>query len=234
MTLGYFLIADLLGFSQIVNNTPPRNLNSRVTQWTNLIEETTRNLDIDRYQLMSDTLFAATDSSARSLKCLVKCARQILEKGLDMSLPVRGAISHGQYEWGKLIYGKAVIEANQLEKSQEWVGFACCNNLPHLDESWGPESLICYPVPFKTGPIRLHPAVAWDIPPFDQLTRHLTSKGLTSGGKAVPWELGAKITNTVHFSIYLRMVRTAGADPSRAHGLLPVQAIENNLFRTKG
>ena len=89
---------------------------------------------------------------------------------------------------------------------------------------------MCYPVPFKMGPIRLHPTVAWEVPPFDQLASYVTSHGLTKSGEEIHWELGAKITNTVHFGIYLKMLHGTRADPSRAHGFLPVQAIEMNLL----
>lgn len=116
---GYFFIADLLGFRRIVQNSTEETLPQRVMAWVDLIETTAGKCGIKQIQLISDTVFAATESSADGLQRLVSLAHGLLSDGLKQSLPVRGAITHGSYEWGRLTYGKAVIRAHGLEMAQD-------------------------------------------------------------------------------------------------------------------
>ncbi|MDO9350142.1 MAG: hypothetical protein Q7U55_02780, partial [Deltaproteobacteria bacterium] len=133
-------------------------------------------------QLISDTVFASAAASLGGLQQLISYAQALLKEGSAQSLPIRGAISYGTFEWGQLTYGKAVVAAHRLESSLEWIGVACDNELPHLEEAWGISSLVCYPVPERAGMIRLRPAVTWRVPKFKELTRLLCSGGLTAKG----------------------------------------------------
>lgn len=227
---GYFFIADLLGFSRIVKNTPEDTLQERIAAWIGLVESTAAKLEITQLQLISDTVFAASESTRSGLAKLISFARTLLNQGMPQSLPIRGAISHGSYNWGALTYGKAVITAHELETAQDWIGVGCHNLLPHLADAWGLDSLVCFPLPLKRGPIRLHPVVAWEVPEFPRLVRALCDKGLARQGESLDWDWAQKVNNTVHFGMYLRMLAANRADGSRFSGVLPVEAIELNMF----
>lgn len=227
---GYFFIADLLGFSRIVENTPEEALQERIAAWVALVEATAARLGIPQFQLISDTVFAATDSTRGGLGKLIGFARDLLNDGVPQSLPIRGAISHGSYTWGALTYGKAVIQAHELETAQDWIGVGCDNLLPHLADSWGLDSVVCFPLPLKRGPIKLHPVVSWAVPEFPKLVRALCDKGLTRQGELLGWEWGQKVNNTIHFGMHLRMLAANGENGSKFHGFLPVEAIELNMF----
>src|SRR5216117_3259948 len=158
---GYFFVGDLLGFSRIIENSTGAELDQRVQAWIDLVEEAATAASINNLQLISDTVFAATGPEVDGLDRLIRFSRCLLTKGIHRSLPVRGAISFGGYTWGRLTYGKAVIDGHELERGQQWIGVGCAPGLPHVSTFWSLTALVCFPLPFAGGPIRLLPAVAW-------------------------------------------------------------------------
>lgn len=121
----YFLAVDLLGFSNMVSNLGQNKLDGRIGDWTGLVEKVKTDAGVNDLQLISDTVFVREEDSEDGLQRIIRFARSLLEKSLDRSLPIRGAITHGAVAWGKLTYGKPVIEAHKLETSQDWIGIAC-------------------------------------------------------------------------------------------------------------
>ena len=50
---------------------------------------------------------------------------------------MRGAISFGEVTWDKEItFGKAIVNAYNLENDQDWIGTCCEHDLPRIDELW--------------------------------------------------------------------------------------------------
>lgn len=224
---GYFMVADLLGFGRLVENLPHSELIARVEGWISLVEHEAASCSVPHHQLISDTLFAATDDTLRGLRTLITFGRSLLEKGLTQNLPVRGAITFGSYEWGSLIYGDAVIKAHSLEQLQDWVGIACSGGLPQIDEVWGLESVICYPAPMKRGQIQLRPVVAWEVPHFADLARMLTGGSLTKRGEVLSWEWANKLSRTVEFGLYRRLLKKEVERTGKVfYGHLPIEAFE--------
>lgn len=228
--IGYFLMADVLGFSKIVQNLPDDVLADRVEGWVQLVERNASRIGISSFQLISDTLFVSTESSSAGLSALIEYARCLLSEGLAQSLPIRGAIVHGGYKWGKLTYGKTVVRAHNLEMAQDWVGITCDSELPHLSAAWGYESLVRYPPPFKSGRIALHPVVSWDVPSFRAIVRMLCSQGLTKANDVLDWNWGRKVNNTAQFGYYLRLLRRANENPRNFYGRSPLETVELELF----
>jgi hypothetical protein len=226
---GYFLIADVLGFGRIVHNSPDAVLDDRIQVWVNLVESTATTFGIDKLQLVSDTLFVSVPSTTDDLAKLLDFSRQLLTDGIEHSFPVRGAIVHGTFAWGKLTYGRAVISAHELEQSQNWIGIACASQLPGTDSLWSIDRLLCYPPPFKRAEIRLHPVVSWPVPAAERLMTLLMGGGLTKKGDLITWDLGEKVNNTILFRLYLDILRTKGGTPMKFHGLLPVHPIDSAI-----
>jgi len=144
---GYFFIADLLGFANMISNLKEADCDERVEGWISLVKEATTKAGVTQFQLISDTLFAAAPATSAGLGSLVKLARHLLNEGVPQSYPIRGAITFGTYQWGDLIYGKAVINAHKLEAAQNWVGVSCTPTLPHTPDflasiSWSCTSLL--------------------------------------------------------------------------------------------
>lgn len=233
ITTGYLLVADLLGFSQIVNNSVGHALDERINAWVDLVTKTAKTHGIENIQLVSDTLFVGAPSSHDGLAGLISFSRDLLSSGLDQSFPIRGAIVHGLYSFGKLTYGKAVIAAHELEQAQNWIGVACAPNLPLINKFWSLDKVVCYPVPLKKGPIMLHPVISWPIPRSQQLMQLLMGGGLVQEQEAITWQLGEKMNNTILFKLYLDSLERSMNDCSRFYSVFPAHAIESELFNVQ-
>ena len=155
----YFLVVDLLGFSSLVSNLDLNELDQRIQNWVDLVEQVKKKNDVTDIQSISDTVFVKEEDSSEGLERLLRLARALLEHGIQQSFLIRGAITHGDVNWGRLTSGKPVIEAHKLEKSLDWIGISCAPELPHLESFWSWDRVVLYPVPCKTGLIRLAPAV---------------------------------------------------------------------------
>ncbi len=79
--------------------------------------------------------------------------------------------------------------------------------LPHVDSFWGEDSLICCPVPKKSGVIQLSPAVDWNVPDSDSLMTLILQKGLNEANSLLTWPWMDLVNNTISFSIYKSIVK---------------------------
>lgn len=228
---GYFFIGDILGFGKIIANTDSNTLPNRIDQWIELVKQGAKECKIDNFQLLSDTVFASTDSTPEGLDQLIRFGQYLLNKGVSKSLPIRGAITFGEYHWDNhnenFIYGKAVIDAHNLEMSQNWVGVACSQSVSSrfIDVTW-PSNLVCYAVPKKNAVVSLHAAVIWDIPTIDELYKYLCGGNLTKKGDPLDWSFVDRIIHTINFKNYLKLVESNKYDRSKFNGT-PNQLIEN-------
>lgn len=226
--IGYFFVADILGFGNIVRNLNEDDLMSRINSWTTLVDYIANQHDIDDIQLISDTVFAFTESSTAGLRKLIEFSRSLLNQGVEQSLPIRGAITHGDFDWGRLTYGKAVITAHEIETCQNWIGVSCDNNLPHVEDQWGFDSLIAYPTPMKAGPVKIRPVVDWSVP-IKELVKYLMGGGLTLEGEVIQWALMEKLNNTVQFSVYKSLIKQYESDPDKFYGISSMEVISHSL-----
>ena len=176
--------------------------------------------------MLSDTIFAATDATQEGLVALIIMGRTLLNEGIQLSLPVRGAIAYGHFTWGDLTYGKAVIEAHQLESEQNWIGISCAASVGLISNCWGYDSLICYPIPLKNSQVRLGAVVSWNVPNYEKLTSLALKKGLTKPHEAIYWPRLNRIDNTIAFSMYKKILIYEKEDPSIFHGFSPMESIE--------
>jgi hypothetical protein len=226
---GYFLLADVLGFSEIIKNLSEKELGNRISEWVSLVKQTTDDFKIEYYSLLSDTLFIGVSNSECDLKKVIQVSRHLLNKGIHLCLPIRGAITYGTYEWGNLVYGKTVIDAHSLERQQNWIGVTYPNILPHVDSLWGEDSLICYPVPKKSGVIKLAPVVDWNVPDSDSLMTLMLRKGLNEAGSPLTWSWMDLVNNTVSFSIYKSIVKNTKKSYKYFHSDAVIRIIEDEI-----
>ena len=209
----YILVADILGFSRLVNNIDHSQLDERLKTWVELVEGTLRKANIQDAQLISDTIFVREDDSTEGFERLLRFSKLLLECSLANYFPIRGAISKGDLSWGRLTYGEAIIRCHELERQEDWIGIACESNLASIPWSW--DLVCCYPVPKKTGSIQLGPAVVWNIPEDPDLIRQCSGEGLLKAGDHFTWELYSKLNNTLVFSKYVQCAKQRESDPAR-------------------
>ena len=228
----YFMVVDILGFTEIIKNLGHDEQNQRIADWLELVETTRAEAGVAEPQVISDTLFVMEEDSVKGLARLLRFAQLLLERGLEKNFPLRGSIVHGDAAWGHLTYGKAVIEAHQMERSLDWIGVACEPNLPRLNQLWDWDVVVRYPVPKKTGLMEYMGAVAWKVPDIDELFLSATDKGLVDESDFATWGPIAKIERTIQFRMYLRMGKSAGMDPQSLPGIFPMHVIETCLKAT--
>lgn len=225
---GYMLIADLLGFGNMISNLDQQGIDDLIETWVDLVRTTAKTCQIKQYKLMSDTLFASADSSKTGLYNLILFSKMLLSKGIEKSLPIRGAISYGPFTWGDLTYGKAVVDAHILESKQNWIGIICDAPLPNIQELWGIDSLVCYSVPMKSGPMKLYAVIDWEVPDSQSFIQNVINRGKFTAGQNIPWEVGEKINNTLQYAIYRTLLVKYKADCKIFQGYFTNELIRLN------
>ena len=222
----YFMVVDILGFSNMIENLSGDEQTQRIADWIYLVESTRCLSNVQEIQLISDTLFVREEDSVDGLARLLTFAQLLLERGIENSFPLRGAVVHGDAAWGRLTYGRAVIQAHQVERSLDWIGIACAPNLPRLDSMWDWNLVAVYPVPRKSGLTQLMPAISWNMPSSDELLRKASGKGLMAEGELYRWEIVSKVERTVQFGMYLRIGRSHRLNPKLYRGWFPMHILE--------
>ena len=211
----YLLVADVLGFSNIVSNLEHGELDKRISTWIGLVEAIKTEAGVDKMQLISDTLFVQEEDSREGLERLLRFSRSLLERGIENSFLIRGAITHGEVTWGVLSYGKPVIEANRIERSLDWIGIACSPDLPGAEALWSWELLCVYPAPKKAGIVQLGPVVVWSVPEPDELLKKFVGGGLYKGCDEIPWKHWSKVERTTLFATYVHHAHQLNLAPGK-------------------
>jgi len=225
---GYFLSVDILGFSEIVLNLEREELTVRVEEWISLVKELCRSHQIHRYQLISDTLFVGCESDDHDLVKLVAFSKDLLNSAMALSIPLRGAIAIGEYEWSpELVYGPVVIEAYRYESKQNWVGISCVPGFDIPNDMWG--ELVCYPIPCKSGDYTMSAAVNWDVPSFENLVKLLSEKGLWKAKNPLSHEWMTRVEKTINYSMYKSIATKKGESLSRFAGFGPLHILEREI-----
>lgn len=204
------LIADILGFSNIVDNLDGDHLAKRITDWIDLIKNLCVKYSIKDFQLLSDTLFVSVDYSSENARNLFKLSNELLTEGISKSLPIRGAITYGEVVWGQLIYGKAIIEGHRLESEQNWLGITCSLTVPDLANYYADGLLICYPPNLKSGKIGLMAVVNWEPPKGSELLKRLIADGLLKEGDLIDRKVQTAVDNTNIFRLYKLNMKQRG------------------------
>lgn len=198
----YILIVDISGFSNIVKNLTPYALTKRIKEWVEIVEKLAEKHKLVKYQTISDTLFVTTTE----LKDLVIFSKDLLQQTINSSLLIRGAISYGDINWERMIYGKPVIASHELEQNQDWLGITLDSSIPisETDKLYQEKLIISYIVPLKMGLYTPYPTIVWKIPNTFTLIKLFTSKGLTQKKDCLDWKIMRKINNTILFSEYCK------------------------------
>ncbi len=229
MENGYFFCGDIIGFSNLVERFDQRFLHEKISIWTGMIHKIAMECKITKFQMLSDTVYVAVGEGKSELKKIIIFSRKLLNLSINQSLPIRGAISLGTYQWAELVYGKAVIESHKLEKKQNWIGVILNQNVIVESKDYQAFNLICYKVPIVGGMTQTHPVVVWNIPNSIKLSKLLDV--LVTDFPNLGWNYNDKITNTILFRLYINLLRKRKVSLSEAYGTHPMHFIEPILER---
>lgn len=251
----YIAFLDILGFSEIVNNSSQEEMAHIMSILVRDIQMGLTSEDVGKTKtklysygfapdlaevttnsiLLSDTLvFWSNDDSVESFYALVKLVYVLMNtEAYYFHIALRGAITFGELGFlgGQLdlplaelnlssVYGKAIVEAYQYEKNQEWMG--CLVTRKAIDSFMSQEPnevlradiftkyIIEYDVPFKapSGIIReknhvIKWARTWEADRFAEdirkcFTQHQKLDEIPSNSS-----VQAKFNNTIEFTKYV-------------------------------
>ena len=214
----------------MIKNLSDSELNAKIDTWISIVKEICASLNIERYQLISDTLFIGVGEDEEDLCKIVSAGRELLNKCVIKSIPLRGAISFGNYTWSDdLVYGKAVINAHELEMNQDWVGISCVEGIKIPNSC---NYLICYSIPLKQGVSRVGVVITWDVPSYTDLASYLSKGGLAKTTDALKADWFTRIEKTILFSMYIKVSEKYGFPEDKFGGFSPLHAINEHFEKT--
>ncbi len=212
---GICLMADILGFSHIINKLEDDDLDQRISEWVKLVQELTKTHNIKTFNLLSDTLFVHFPEPF-DINTVISFGKDLLEKSTSKSIPLRGAITYGEILTGDFIYGKAVIQAHNLEINQKWIGITLAEDVPGIESCFNKDQLMKYAVPMKKGIVRILPVISWDVPNIIELTKCTNGPGLAEPDNSVTQNVLELLTNTSIFKTQRNFKIETGSDFSEA------------------
>ncbi|MDO8812961.1 MAG: hypothetical protein Q7J38_13170 [Gallionella sp.] len=231
---GLCLIADIMGYSNIIKNLNDTELDSRISAWVDLIRALTKECGIKNYQLLSDTLFVYFPQPI-DLNNAIRFSRNLIEQCTKKQIPLRGAVTYGEIVWGEFIYGKAVIAAHHLETSQNWLGVVFDKNIPNISDHYGANKLIQYIPPLKGGNAEFYPVISWEVPEVKELAKCLHGPGLGDAEGRVSQRELEILTNVSLFKTYRNIAIFNKVDFKEWCGYPPSHLVEQleNLILNK-
>jgi hypothetical protein len=125
--IGYVALLDVLGFKSIITGD---SVDENLKEYLQALEEVTKASDADaavNYVVFSDSIVLTTGDSVDSFKSILIACSRLLGIMLEKEIPLRGAVTYGQYVYepsknGTFVAGKAVVDAYAFETAQDWVG----------------------------------------------------------------------------------------------------------------
>lgn len=123
MLSGYVVLLDVLGFSEFISTDTTGERVERYLGCLQKVEERAVN-----YVVFSDNIILTVEGKeSDSLLTVAGACSQLMYELLKADIPIRGAISQGNFirsSVGKSVFvaGRTVIEAYQFEQMQDWIG----------------------------------------------------------------------------------------------------------------
>ena len=155
----YCYVGDLLGFQNTILNLDEDKQKHRVEEWILLIEESKEDDHITHSHYVSDTIFIGAEGNKDGLDALLKFSKNLLERGIENSFLLRGAIAFGKIRWdSRITFGPSIVKAYNLANNQNWIGTSCDSGLPDIGSLWDFDKVFVYPVPLKPA-FRINPPI---------------------------------------------------------------------------
>jgi hypothetical protein len=168
----------------------------RISQEYSDIKEFRGKNEITKVLSISDTIALFTSGSVdTAIEIQAKICSWLLPYALERELPLRGAISYGEYSIkDNIMLGYAVDEAASWHESTDWIGVVLSPSAQMKIIGKNPEKITIYEnIPFKRSEKNLKLCVDWDFGNADRLDAVITRKGPHTP------EIAPKYLNTLTF-----------------------------------
>jgi hypothetical protein len=144
MEVGYVALFDVLGFSSVVSSDQHgEGLQGYFTCLQEAFSSNPSDPIVD-YVVFSDSIVLTTRSDSEDwFRILLLWCSRLFSVMLKKEIAVRGAIAHGSFvrkaaPYGVFVAGKAIIDAYNFEKAQDWIGImlapSAVKRVPDLSE----------------------------------------------------------------------------------------------------
>ena len=203
------LWADMLGFSEEEKKLGKDERCQLAADWENLIREAKRESGIRGAEVVyTDACLAHAPDTEPGLNTVIEFAQTLLSKGIRQKILVRGAIGLGRiHDDLRIGLAGGFQDVQELEQELNWIGIACTPQFQVPETFWDWDKLVCYPVPGKEGLVQLRPAVAWDVPPVEELHGLIGGRSLNER-RYYNWMMINKAQTTVRFAKYIEEGRS--------------------------
>jgi hypothetical protein len=132
---GYLALLDVLGFASLISRESHLEELERYEECVIKATQTPEATKKVQYVLFSDSIIlTTTEDDFESLKAICRSSSYLFHLLLEHEFAVRGAISLGSFSRsedpnGTFIAGRAIIDAYNFEKVQDWIGIVLCPSI---------------------------------------------------------------------------------------------------------
>jgi hypothetical protein len=167
-----------------------------ISQEYSNIEELRGKEEITKVISVSDTIVLFTSGPSNVvIEIHAKICAWLLPYALELELPLRGAISYGEYSTkANIMVGYAVDEAASWHETTDWIGVVLTPSAQMKLNNQELVGVTSYEnIPFKNGTKNLQKCVDWNFRDMDRLFDVISKKGPHTP------EIAKKYLNTLDF-----------------------------------
>ncbi|MCH5345163.1 MAG: hypothetical protein J1E64_14110 [Acetatifactor sp.] len=184
-----------------------------VQEYTSELFPYSKGIQLSKLISISDTIAIFTPEMADSNKLTLlelhaRIARYILERCVEETYPIRGAIAFGKYNTkNNIMIGPGIDECASWHETCDWLGVhfsPSAELLLKARHGYSLKNIITYPVPVKKGYPKVRYCVDWKVNEAKFLE-------LTDGVQALLPEIASKYMNTYDF-LLREEVKSDGKD----------------------
>lgn len=163
----FVVFLDIMGFKDRVARNPHHEILSVLQKLSSFISENIKQGEGLMFTMFSDSIIIlSSDKTEETFKQIVNIASKVVEKAIEIGLPIKGAIACGECTVissnKPLYFGQNIIDAYVLEESIEIYGVALHNTVEKFAVDMAKESnqIFDYKVKLKKS-TSSHYVVSW-------------------------------------------------------------------------
>lgn len=158
---------DIMGFKDLVARQSETNIKKKLHSLSSFIYTKVRDEDFVQFSIFSDSIILfSNEATKKAFSTMVRLSALIVEKSIELGLPIRGAIAAGECtvtnEKVPYYFGQPIIDAYILEENVVMYGVVLHNTVEKfaVDYNEEPNLIFDYKVVLKGGASK-HYVVNW-------------------------------------------------------------------------
>lgn len=171
---------DIMGFKDLVARQSETNINKKLHTLCTFIAAQVSSENLVQFSIFSDSIILfSNELTEEAFRTMVQLSALIVEKSIELGLPIRGAIASGECtvtnEKIPYYFGQPIVDAYTLEENLVLYGVVLHNTVEQFAVSCEdkPELIFDYKVPLKGGASK-HYVVNWFGKNYGQNMENIT------------------------------------------------------------